>query len=476
MAGSRNLFIKGTLWTGLGKYSQYFTQLVTTIFLARLLEPVAFGTIAVVVSINGFVSILTESGMAETIIQKKNIKGGALSSLFFFSVLIGALFMCILILLSPLIETFFNFSDLSELINVTSVSLLLTGITAIPEGILRRNLNFRKISYIEIFSSFASSIVAISMAFLGLGVWALVWQMVTRSFIRMVMMFNSSKWLPIWRFEFNVLKDSLSFSSYVLGFNGINYWARNADNLLIGKILGEGALGFYSQAYKLMMIPYQGITGVINPTLHPIFSSFQSDFARIRQAYLRILVPLASLSAVLGSFMFSWSEEIITFLFGEKWSDSILTFAYLSLVSIIQPITATTGPVLLACNKPDLYFKLGIFSSLVFVLGFALSVEFGYEIVALGYVATNLIVSPIMFFWTYSKQLKGSFSDVLFLYVRIALIFASFWCISAGLKQFLPNIGDFLSLVFAGGLILIFCIILFYYQLTDLWINRRPKE
>ena len=236
-------------------------------------------------------------------------------------------------------------------------------------------------------------------------------------------------WIPKLEFSYKTLRKVLNYSNYVLGFQSINYWSRNADNLIIGKVLGADQLGFYSVAYKLMMIPYQGITGIINPTLHPILAKVQDDSKRIKLAYEQLLNTIGMLSVLISCYMFFFSKNIVLQLYGNAFENSISVFMYLSIISAIQPITATTGPILLASNKANIYFFTGIFSSLIFVIGFIITVNQGITVLSIGYLVSNIIVSLVVFYFTYKKVLKGSYFTVIKLYLKMMMIFGFIYTI-----------------------------------------------
>lgn len=459
----KKAFFSSSFWTGVGRYLQYGVQLAVMAVLARLLEPEAFGILAMVVVFNGFALILTEAGISSTVIQKRDLKDKDLSTVFWFSCIVATVIAVILVLSAPLIEWFYDYPGLSVVVQVLSISLLVNGLSAVPNGILRRDLKFKQLAIADIVSALLSGLIAILLAYYGFGYWALIFQIIIQSITRLLILFVYSKWIPKFIFRRKILMEVLSYSNYVVGFQSINYWARNGDNLLIGKVLGADALGFYSVAYKLMMIPYQGITGIINPSLHPILSTIQNDKERIRKAYFKVIDIIGIVSIMVSAYMFYYSKEIIELIYGPNWGESIEVFAFLAIVSAIQPITATTGPVLLASNRADLYFKTGIFSSILYVIGFFATVQYGIEMVAIGYIITNLLVSPVVFQVTYGKVLQGKSKDIWYLYFKLGSMFILNYLILKGVNVFSNELSDLIRLLI-GVASVIFINYPFYYK------------
>ena len=182
----RTTFIKSSFWTGIGRYLQYIVQIVVLSILARILDPSDFGILGMVIVFSGFAQILTEAGISSAIIQKIDLEGKEISTVFWFSVFISTFVALSLILLSPSIEYFYGYEDLAKVIKVLSISLFLSGLTAVPIGILRKKLKFKELSISDIFSALLSGISAIFFALNGYGYWALIVQLIVQNFVKLL--------------------------------------------------------------------------------------------------------------------------------------------------------------------------------------------------------------------------------------------------------------------------------------------------
>ncbi|WP_069133160.1 lipopolysaccharide biosynthesis protein [Rhodohalobacter halophilus] len=409
----RRSFISGVFWEGIKKYSSYGLTLIVTAVLARLLTPEDFGIIAMVLVYNGFVQVFTESGINSAVVQKRELNRKDLSTVFWFSFIVGAGLALLTILIAPYIETFFEAKGLGLVLMIMSADLFFVAIKAVPFGLLRRELKFNVLALIEIGALLISSGIAIYMAYDGWGYWALVGKILIANILAVIPMYFYSSFLPKIQFSIPILKKVLSFSLYVTGFRSINYWARNADNLLIGKFLGSDALGFYSQAYKLLMLPISMLTGILNPVMHPIFSGIKDDKKRTGDNYLKILQLIATISFPLGVFLFFSAYEIIAILWGEQWMNSVPVFKILAILTLFQPLISTTGGMLMATDSEKLLFKLGIANTIVMVGGMVLGLPYGIEGVAIGYtISYILFVMPITFHFLF-KQLEITWMDLM---------------------------------------------------------------
>ena len=136
-----------------------------------------------------------------------------------------------------------------------------------------------------------------------------------------------------------------SYSGYLFGFNLINYFARNLDNLLIGKYMGPAQLGHYDKSYKLMLYPVNNLTHVITPVLHPILSEHQNDKAYIYEKYRQVVKVLSLLGAFITPFFWFSSGEIIPILYGKQWLPAIPCLQWMALAMWAQMILSSAGTI-----------------------------------------------------------------------------------------------------------------------------------
>jgi teichuronic acid exporter len=336
--------------------------------------------------------------------------------------LIGLLLTGVSILLAPVIEAFFDFDGLRVVVQVMSIKLLLVSLGTVPQGLLQKRLAFKKIAVIEILTTLLSGIIGIVLAFLGWGYWALVIQGISLRMFRVVGYFMCTKWLPLFTLEIESLKDVIGFSGNLLGFRVINYWARNADNLLIGRFLGSVQLGFYNQAYTLMMYPIRMLTSIINPAIQPVFATAQDEPQKIAPTYLLLLELIALITFPLGIFLHLFAGPVIRVLWGNQWDASIPIFEVLAFLTMIQPVISTSGSVFVARNKAKLLFRLGAVTSIIIIAGIAFGLSYGLVGVAAGYaIAYWSMAFPLTFFFL-AQTIEVRLTQMLAIFVKPSLI------------------------------------------------------
>lgn len=405
--------IKATIWSASGVYTNRFLSLGVAAVLSRLLTPEDFGTIAMITVVSGFMSIFADVGLSSAAIQFRDLEKRDHQTMFTLSLILGLFFALLLIGSSSYVATFFHNPDLKLVAMVMALSFPFSAMGIIPRGLLRRDMRFREISVVSIVVALCTGLIGIVMAFTGWGYWSLVAQTLTNCFLSSCCFMYLARLTPVPRWDIQVIKKIFGYSGNLTLFSMFNYWARNLDNLLIGKFLGSTSLGYYNRAYQLMMLPLSMLTGVLVPVLHSALAEKQNDIPSMYRGYIKVVKMIGLISIPSMTYAVILSPELIHVIWGDQWEQTIPVFAILGLNGLFQPIMSTTGTVFLARNKADWLFKCGIVSTVLLCLGILLGLPFGIIGVAIGYtIASNLWTIPLMYL-VFVKLLEGRFFDFL---------------------------------------------------------------
>ncbi|MDO8727140.1 MAG: MOP flippase family protein [Candidatus Methanoperedens sp.] len=390
-------FISGVKWSAISRIALQITQILITVILARLLVPDDFGLLGMAVVFTSFVTIFNDFGIGSAIIQKQNLNNKQLSSIFLFNILIGFFMVLISIIAAPIIAEFFNQPLLTSVIYIMSLSFIFISVCIVKNSLLIKDFNFKKITFLELFSTIFSGVFGIILAFMGYGVWSLVWQNVSMNFIYAILLWSTHNWMPEIYFNWRDIRSIIGFSSNLSGFNLLNYFSRNADRLLIGKFLGMTALGYYNFAYTLMLYPLSNISSVLSRVMFPALSQIQHDNAKFRLFFLKSTKYIAFISFPMMLGLFALADEFILTIFGEKWSQVILLIKILSIVGLIQSIESTVGTIYLSKGRTGWMFLWGIFESILVVGTIVISLRWGINGVVIGYAIVNVFLAYFTF-------------------------------------------------------------------------------
>src|SRR5688572_28906613 len=167
------------------------------------------------------------------------------------------------------------------------------------------------------------------------------------------------------------------FSLNLTGFNILNFFARNADNVLIGRYLGKESLGYYDLAYKLMLFPLQGISAILGGVMFPVYARLQSEPIVFRRAYLAVAGAIGIVSFPLMFGLFAVNELAVSVLFGAEWAPVAVLLAIFAPIGALQSIGTTVGSIYQATGRTDLLLRWGIGSSLLIVTAIVIGLQWG---------------------------------------------------------------------------------------------------
>ncbi len=385
--------VSGVKWTSVSQIGRQFMQWITIVILARILSPSDFGLVGMAMVVIGFVTIFKDLGTSAAIIQRKEYSDDLLSSVYWVNVTFGFLATIVMFLLSPLIGAFYEEARVTALIRVLSLTFFISGLSILHQALLERQLAFSKLAKLELAATMLSSIVGIASALLGFGVWSLVYQTMTMVLTTTVFLWVVSTWRPRFVFHWKEVKSVSSYSLNLSGFNIFNYFARNVDNLLIGRFLGAQDLGYYSLAYRIMLLPLQSISAVVTRVMFPVYSQIRDDSARFRRVFLQITGTIAFLTFPMMIGLMVLREPFVTVIFGTQWEPVVLLLAILAPVGMTQSIISTLGTIYQAKGRTGLFFRWGTSVGLLVMLSFVVGLRWGIVGVATAYAITTVILS-----------------------------------------------------------------------------------
>jgi PST family polysaccharide transporter len=372
-------------------------HLVSTVVLARLLSPEDFGVMSMVAAITAFASLFRDLGLSTAAVQKGELTRDLQSNLFWINVALGTGLTGLLAAASPLVAWFYGRPELAWVTVALSFNFVISSLGTQHGVLLTRRMQFGRKAAAGIGGSIVGLVVSILLARLGYRYWALVWGGLSSAVVSVLLLFAVSPFRPGWPRRGTGVLGLVRFGANVTAFNIVNYFHRNLDNLLIGKVWGAEALGLYSRAYALLMFPIQAIRNPLNAVAFPALGRLQNDHKQYRIYYCRLTQLTAFLSMPLSALLFSGAAPLIELLLGPKWLDVVPIFRLLAAVAFIQPVQTLWGVVLLSLGMAQRYFYLGVLNSVLTVLGFVAGLAWGPIGVAAGYAMVTYITAyPIL--------------------------------------------------------------------------------
>jgi O-antigen/teichoic acid export membrane protein len=390
----KGLVIGGVGWMAASQVAIQVLALVTSIVMARFLGPREVGLAVQALVFGSLALVLVDFGIGSAVIQRPNLSEDDKSTAFWAGVGLGVTLMITGIGLSWPIAELYGEPQVQELFAVLSIGFLFTALGIVQGALLTREMRFRSLELRTITANAAASTVGIVLAISGFDAWAIVVQHLVITGASTALLWRASPWRPRAVFSVKSLRGMASYASNVLGTKMLGWGTSNVDNLLIGRSLGPSALGAYSIAFSVMLIP---VSRIANPLLQVFFPAFSQmrDPTRIGAAWLRgvRMVALVVVPAMLG--LIAVAPEFVEVAFGETWNDAVPVIQILAPVGILQALVALNHGVLQAVDRTRTQFRFTVVLSALLVAGFVAGLPWGITGVATAYLVVTVLCQPI---------------------------------------------------------------------------------
>lgn len=344
-------------WSFIAQASRLSLQFLIGVGLARLLSPGDFGLLGLVAVFTGFAGLFADLGLGSALIHRPSPSPDEYAAVFWLNIASGLLVAVGIGAAAPLIASFFGEPRLVGLGRMLAVVFVLGSLGTVPQVVLVRALAMKTLAIIEACAAVLSGVVGLFMAWRGFGPYSLVAQSLASALVTSGLLWIAAPWRPGGGFSFRALRPLSGFGLSLSAFNVVNYWVRNGDNLLIGKLLGPAPLGLYSRAYSLMLLPVQQLSQAFGRVMFPFLSRLQEDRNGLREHYLRSVAVVALLSFPLMAGLFVVAGHFVHVVLGARWVEMVPVLRILCWLGAVQAIGTTTGWVFQATGRTDLQLR-----------------------------------------------------------------------------------------------------------------------
>lgn len=385
--------VRGLGWKAFSQIAIQAMALATTIVIAHFLTPSDVGLVAMAAVFSSLVLVFVDFGLDAALIQRETLTEEDRSTTFWVNVAVGAALTLAGIGLAGPIAGLYGQPEVAPLFRVISLTFLLTTLGTAQGALLIRDMEFRSLEIRTVIASGTAGAVAIVLALLGAGPWAIVGQLLTIAGVSTALLWRASDWRPHFVFSQRSLRDLMSFSGYLLGSRLLAYLRQNTDNYLIGRYAGSAALGAYAIAYNVMLVPLTRLASPVQEVFFPALSRIR-DRTRVGAAWLRStrMVVLVTVPAFAG--MAVVAPDFVAVVLGDQWDESIPVLQILCWVGALQSVAWQGTSVLQALDKTSWMFRFSVGVSVITVAGFAVGVRWGIVGVATAYAITTTITTP----------------------------------------------------------------------------------
>ena len=406
MGYAKQAFI-GVSWAGALRFITRGISFLRTIALARILIPAQFGIYGVASLVLALLEVFTETGVNVILVQENaNIKK-FINSAWIISIIRGTIIAFAIYVSAPFVSDFFHSKESLSVLRLISIAPFLRGFINPTVVRFQKELEFHKEFWYRIFIFLTDAIVSIVVALYTHQAYSLVFGMIAGVILEIILSFWLVKPRPHFAFEKEYLSKIIHRGKWVTASSIFNYLFHNADNIIVGKILGTTSLGLYQMAYALSIIPITEISDVISKVTFPVFSKIAQDRTRLKNAFLKTLIVVSVMSVPFGLALFFFPKIIIQLVLGDKWLKIASVLPLLAIFGVIRGISGYTSTLFLSLKKQE-YVSMVTLLSLVGLLVpiVPLVLRFGIAGAAVAALIGTFLALPLMVYFTLKEIVK----------------------------------------------------------------------
>ncbi len=351
-----NKIVKGFAWTAIERFSIQFVQFILGIIIARLITPAEYGVLGILMVFINISQVFIDSGLGSALIYYNNSKKEDVQTTFTFNLGISTILFIILYFASPYLEIFFHLDHLSKYMQVSALVLFTNSLIVVPTALLKIRLDFRSLAISNLTSTVLSGITGVVMAYLGYGVWALIGQLLSKSFLQFILLFIQCKWIPCISFHKESFKRLYNYGIKIFSASCITKIVDESTSFFIGKVLAPSCLGIFTRANQFASLPATSLGTIVSSVLFPALSSIKND-QEFESVYIKSIKYQALLSIPLFLWIAMICEPMIKLLLTDKWIEVVPILQILCLGRILAPTTNITEQALNAQGRSDLFLK-----------------------------------------------------------------------------------------------------------------------
>jgi PST family polysaccharide transporter len=356
--------IKGIFWVYLSFLAGRLMTLLTTAVLARLLVPDDFGVIGFAVVFFAFVEIFGNIGINDALIYSSDHPEETADTTFVMNVVIGFLQFLAALLLAPALASLFEDPRIVQVVQVMAITFIIDGFGKTHDALMQKELEFRRRFIPELLSAIIKGVVSILLAFAGFGIWALLLGNLVGSLARTISKWWVLRWRPRLRFYAAQARALWGYSVYILLFQILGVALDQADQMLIGILMGQTQLGYYSIAMRIPELIIANFSLLLTRVLFPTYVKLKDDMKALARSLLSTTRYTAFVTVPIGVGLAAVAPELVPVVFGDQWGPTIVLLQVLALMGTVSTLPWSVGDALKAIGRPDIATRLLVVESL----------------------------------------------------------------------------------------------------------------
>ncbi len=387
---SKGKVLNSVKWTAIEKYSSQGIQFIVSVVMARLLTPAEYGIVGIIGVFIGIAQVFINTGLSQALISKKICTEDDYSTANWINIGISLICYLLLFFSAPIISTFYSEPILIPTIRVMSLTFIIGAFSAVARTKLTKQLKFKQISLVTLVTCVFSGFIGIFMAYMGMGVWALVLQSVLAGLLSSICIIFIAKYRFCLIFKKESFKELFGFGSKILGSDVLWVIFNNIYPLIIGKAFNPQSVGYFSRASSYSGLVPNNFCSVLEKVLFPVFAVIQDDNQRLERFYQKSVL-ITSFLIITGNFiLIGLSYPLVLNMLTEKWLPCVPLLQILCLSKLFSHINSINGRLYMAKGFPGIFLRLSFILQPLHLAIIITSLHFGLEGMAWGEVVFSL--------------------------------------------------------------------------------------
>lgn len=383
--------ITGIIWNFAEQMGRRGIGVVITLLLARFLVPADYGLVAMMAVFLAVATTLMDSGFKQALIRFQGAEQVDFNTAFYANLCLGVLSYFLLFMAAPFIADYYNEARLAILIRVAGLNILINAFQVVQGAILTRAMNFKGQLQASIPAGIISGLVAVCLAYMGLGVWALVTQTILSSLLNTILLWRIQGWRPTLSFSRQSLDRMYNFG-YKLFLSGLlDNIFKNIYVIVISKIFSANTAGLYFFANRLKDIVIAQFVSSIQNVTYPALSSMQADDKRLKAGYRKVIQVTTFILFPGMLFMAALAKPLFNVLLPTKWLPSVTYLQLMCIAGILYPLHSINLNILKVKGRSDLFLYLEIIKKIMVMAILVISFRYGVIGILIGQIISSTL-------------------------------------------------------------------------------------
>lgn len=384
-------------WSGLGagRFLALAVDFTVSAYLMRVLGPNPFGLVAMADGLLVVVGSVGDAGIGASLVSDRDRSPSRVMAAYTMTFAVGGVVAGLMLLATPLVTALYGTEAVRTPWMVLATLFSIALIQSVSHALLQVERRFAMLGMLQLATAVIAGAAAVLVAQTHHDVWPILVRRVMASAAGLALLTLAAHPRLHWP-RLSDITAITQFGAGVTGFNLLNALNRNADNILIGRFLGEGALGLYAFAYRVLLFPLGQLGGLVGTVAYPHLSRHLPDLRRAADELAGVMAGLgrAVTPAAVGVALVA--PELISVVFGRQWMDAVGPFRVLALLAIYQTPYAQIGLAYTVSRRTGLMARWAVIATPVLLASFVLGLHWGILGVAVCYALASTALAPAM--------------------------------------------------------------------------------